>query len=144
MKYNSKTKFILIVSTLLCLLGFSGVSQAVRLTGSCPMGHAMDMGGKEMRGMDMKGMDNKAGSKLADAECSSCHGTDGNGVPASDDVPYLAGQEFIYLCSWLNDCRKQGAKCESHEDIAAQLSDHDIVGLAMFYTHLPSNKWSPK
>jgi cytochrome c553 len=135
MKYNSKTKFILMVSTLLCLLGFSGVSQAVRLSGSCPTAHTMDMSGMTM------GNGIKAGAKRADAECSSCHGTDGNGVSASDDVPYLAGQEFMYLCAWLDACRKQGKKCEGHEDIAAQLSDHDIVDLAMFYTHLPSNKW---
>jgi cytochrome c553 len=136
MKYNPKTKSILIVSTLLCLLGFSGISGAVRLTGSCPTGHTMGMSG-----MDMKGSGYKAIEKFADAQCSSCHGTDGNGVSASDDVPYIAGQEFMYLCAWLDACRKQGKKCEGHEDLAAQLSDHDIVSLAMFYTHLPSIKW---
>ena len=136
MKYNSKTKSILIASTLLCLLGFSGVSEAVRLTGSCPTGHTMDMSG-----MDMKGGGNKDVAKLAEAQCSNCHGTDGNGVRASDDVPYLAGQDFMYLCAWLDACRTQGKKCEGHEDLATQLSDHDIVDLAMFYTHLPSIKW---
>ena len=124
---------------LLCLLGFSDISHAVRLSGSCPMGHTMNM-----EGMNMGSGKNKAVEKLAEAECSNCHGTDGIGISASDDVPYIAGQEFMYLCAWLDACRKQGKKCESHEDIAAQLSDHDIVGLAMFYTHLPSNKWSPK
>lgn len=136
MKYKSKTKSILMASTLLCLLGFSGVSHAVRLTGSCPMGHAMDMSG-----MDMKGGGMKSVAKLAEAQCSNCHGTDGNGVRASDDVPNLAGQEFMYLCAWLDACRTQGKKCEGHEDLAAQLSDHDIVDFAMFYTHLPSIKW---
>ena len=47
MKYNSKTKSILMASTLLCLLGFSGVSHAVRLSGSCPTGHTMDMSGMD-------------------------------------------------------------------------------------------------
>jgi len=136
MKYNSKTRSFFMATILLCLLGFSGVSQAVRLTGSCPTGHTMDMSGMAMGGNGMK-----AGAKHAEAECSSCHGIDGNGVSASDDVPYLAGQEFMYLCAWLDACRKQGKKCEGHEDIAAQLSDHDIVDLAMFYTHIPSNKW---
>jgi cytochrome c553 len=135
MKYNSKTKSILMASTLLCLLGFSGVSQAVRLSGSCPTSHTMDMSGMTMS----NGI--KAGAKYAEDECSSCHGTDGNGVSESDDVPYLAGQDFMYLCAWLDVCRKQGKKCEGHEDIAAKLSDHDIVGLAMFYAHLPSIKW---
>jgi len=135
MKYKSKTKFMLMVSTLLCLLGFSGVSHAVRLSGSCPTSHTMDMSGMTMS----NGI--KAGAKYAEDECISCHGTDGNGVSESDDVPYLAGQDFMYLCAWLDACRKQGKKCEGHEDIAAQLSDHDIVGLAMFYAHLPSIKW---
>ena len=49
MKYNSKTKSILIASTLLCLLGFSSVSDAVRLTGSCPTGHTMNMSGSDMK-----------------------------------------------------------------------------------------------
>lgn len=124
------------MTLLLCLLGFSGASQAVRLSGSCPMGHSMDMGS-----MDMRGMKNMDIEKHAEADCSSCHGSDGNGVNPSDDVPNLAGQDFMYLCSWLDVCRSQGKKCDGHEDIAAQLSDHDIIGFAMFYTHLPSNKW---
>ena len=135
MKYNSRTTSFFMATIALCLLGFSGVSHAVRLSGSCPTGHTMDMSGMTMS----NGM--KAGAKHAEADCSSCHGTDGNGVSASDDVPYLAGQEFMYLCAWLDACRKQGKKCEGHEDIAAQLSDHDIVDLAMFYAHLPSIKW---
>ena len=136
MKFNSKMKSVLMLSTLLCLLGFSGVSQAVRLTGTCPTSHTMDMSGMSMKGNRFKSVE-----KLAEAQCSSCHGTDGNGINASDDVPYLAGQEFMYLCAWLDACRTQGKKCEGHEDIAAQLSDHDIVDLAMFYSHLPSIKW---
>jgi cytochrome c553 len=134
MKYNLKiTSFFI---ALVFLLGFSSVSHAVRLSGSCPTAHTMDMGG-----MTMAGNANKVAAKLAEAECSNCHGTDGNGINASDDIPNLAGQEFMYLCAWLDACRKQGKKCEGHEDIAAQLSDHDIVNLAMFYTHLPSKKW---
>ena len=94
--------------------------------------------------MDMGSMKMEMGEaikKMAAAECSSCHGDDGNGVNPTDDVPNLAGQKFMYLCAWLAECRKQGKQCESHEDIAAQLNDHDIVGLSMLYTHLPSIKW---
>ncbi|GAB1718948.1 MAG: hypothetical protein NTAFB09_06790 [Nitrosospira sp.] len=94
--------------------------------------------------MDTGGSENKAGAKRAKAECSSCHGTDGNGISETDDIPNLAGQEFIYLCAWLEACRKQGEKCEGHEDIAAQLSNQDIADLAMFYAHLPSDKWEPR
>jgi cytochrome c553 len=134
MKYNLKLTSFFMTTAILCLLGFSGTSHAVRLTGSCPSAHTMDMSGMTLNG-------NKAVANHAEAECSSCHGKDGNGVNASDDVPNLAGQEFMYMCAWLDACRKQGKNCESHEDIAAQLSDHDIVDLAMFYAHLPSIKW---
>jgi cytochrome c553 len=134
MKYNLKTASIFMPIILLCLLGFSGLAHAVQVSGSCPGGHTMDMGGMHMSA-------NKSVAKRAEAECSNCHGTDGNGVNPTDDVPNLAGQDFMYLCAWLSECRKKGKQCESHEDIAAKLSDHDIVGLAMFYTHLPSNKW---
>lgn len=132
MKYNSKTQLILMVSTLVCLLGFSSASQAVRFSGSCPIGHDME---------DMSGKKHIVSKGLAEKECSSCHGADGNGVNASNDVPNLAGQDFMYMCAWLDECRKQGKKCEGHEDIAAKFSNQDIVGLAMFYSHLPSSKW---
>jgi cytochrome c553 len=122
------------VATLLGLCNFSGASLAVTLTGSCPMSHDMNMHSEKM---DVAATIRKK----ADAECGGCHGNDGNGINANDDVPNLAGQDFMYLCSWLESCRKQGAHCASHEDLAAQLSDHDIVGFAMYYTHLPSIKW---
>ena len=141
MQYNFPSKSILMAASLLCLLVFSSLSQAVRLSGTCPFGHAHmghDMAGMDMGGMDMGG--GQSGGQLADAQCSSCHGEDGNGISKSDDVPNLAGQDSIYLCAWLDVCRKQGAKCESHEDIAAQLSDQNIVDLAEFYAHLPA-KW---
>ncbi len=132
MKYNLKITAFFMPIILVGLLGFSGASQAVNVSGSCPGGHTMSMGNMSA---------NKAVAKRTEAECSNCHGTDGNGVNANDDVPNLAGQDFMYLCAWLSECRKKGKQCEGHEDIAAQLSDHDIVGLAMFYTHLPSIKW---
>jgi cytochrome c553 len=141
MKYNSNTKSVLIVSTLLCLLGFSSVSLAVQLTGSCPadhqhMGHGGMGAGAEA---DVEGSEIKAGEKFAEAQCSNCHGR--YGVSKADDVPNLAGQESMYLCAWLDECRKKGRQCEGHEDIAAKLSDHDIIGLSEFYAHLPAYKW---
>ena len=124
------------IATLICFLTYSDSSHAVRFTGSCPTSHPMNMG-------NAGGLDNAA-QTLADAECSNCHGIDGNGIKQDDDVPYLAGQEFAYLCAWLDQCRTQGKDCESHEDIAAQLSDRDIVGLALFYSHQPSKLRMPK
>jgi len=132
MKLNSKTQATFILSALLCLCGYCQTSQAVKLTGTCPVGHDME---------EMHGKHHMVSPKLADAECSNCHGNDGNGVNANDDVPNLAGQEFMYLCAWLDACRKKGTQCKSHEDIAARLSTTDIAGLSMYYSHLPSLKW---
>lgn len=131
MKYDSKTKTALVASSLLCLLGFSSEIQAVRLSDACSMGHGMT---------HTEGGARKAVETLVEAECSGCHGMDGNGIRASDDVPYIAGQDAMYLCAWLDVCRKKGNKCESHEDIAAQLTDQDIVNLAEFYAH-SQPKW---
>lgn len=138
MKYKLKTSSILIALTLLCLTGFSVASFAVPQTGSCPVGHH-HMG----HGMEHAKMKKAAGGvisveKLAEAECANCHGN--NGMSVSDDVPNLAGQQSVYMCAWLDGCRTQGEKCEGHEDIAAKLTDQEIVDLADFYAHLPSDK----
>jgi cytochrome c553 len=138
MKFNSNTKSFLMVSTLLCLLGFSSVSFAVRVTGSCPMDHHMhgtDAGPEA----DREGSAIKEGEKIAEAECSNCHGR--YGISKADDVPNLAGQRSMYLCAWMAECRVQGEKCEGHEDIAAKFSDHEILSLSEFYAHLPDHKW---
>ncbi len=137
MSYNLKMKFILTAASLICLLGLSGISQAEPAqSGSCPtghqhMGHGLTGGGENQQDDAMK--------NLADAECSSCHGSDG--ISVSDNIPNLAGQEAMYMCAWLVGCRKQGDKCEGHEDIAAKFNDHEIVNLSVFYAHLPSVKW---
>ena len=136
MKFNLNTMYYLIATLMLVLLGFSGATQAVNVTGTCPSEHNMSMGAMTLSS-DVK----KALANRADKDCSNCHGSDGNGINPKDNVPNLAGQDFMYLCAWLSECHKKGKQCDSHEDVAAQLSDHDIVGLAMFYTHLPSNKW---
>ena len=136
MKFNLKKMSYLTATLMLVLLGFSDATQAVNVTGSCPSEHNMSMGAMTLSSDLQKTLANRA-----DKDCSSCHGSDGNGVNPKDNVPNLAGQDFMYLCAGLSECHKKGKQCDSHEDIAAQLTDHEIVGLAMFYTHLPSNKW---
>lgn len=78
-------------------------------------------------------------AKQAEEQCSSCHGSDGVGI--NDNIPNLAGQESMYMCGWLAGCRKQGDKCEGHEDLAGKFSDHEIVEFAEFYANLPSKNW---
>ena len=125
-------------STLLCLMGLSSVSFAVPQSGSCPVGHHHMGHSMEHAKMTKASKGIKPVEKLAEAECSNCHGI--KGISTSDDVPNLAGQQPVYLCAWLDGCRTQGEKCEGHEDIAAKFTDQEIVDLADFYAHLPSDK----
>lgn len=139
MKYNSIITPVLTITSLVFLLGLSGESLAVSQSGSCPVDHHhMGHGMGYTADIDLGSKGITPGKKLADAECSSCHGT--NGISVSDDIPNLAGQQSMYMCAWLDGCRKQGEKCEGHEDIAAKLRDQDIVDLSEFYAHLPFDK----
>jgi cytochrome c553 len=135
MTYNFKIKLILTIASLLCLWGLSVASLAAPAeSGSCPAGH-QHMG----HGGNVNYQPDDALKKLADDECSSCHGT--AGVSVSDNIPNLAGQDSLYMCGWLIGCRNQGDKCEGHEDLAAKFNDHEIVNLSEFYSHLPAVKW---
>ena len=147
MKLNPITKTILTISTLVCILGLSGASLAVPQSGSCPMpmgmgqqhvGHGMSQMG-HASGKDMGSSGTDAVAKFANTECSNCHGR--YGISTSDDTPNLAGQQSMYMCAWLDGCRKQGEKCEGHEDIAGKLTDQQIIDLSEFFANLPSEKW---
>ena len=129
-------KFIASLASLLCLWGLSCSSlvAAPAQSGTCPVGHE-HMG--HIADIDQQQI--SAVKKLADAECSNCHGTEG--VSVSDNIPNLAGQESIYMCNWLEGCRNEGDKCEGHEDLAAKFDDHEIVNLSEFFSHLPAVKW---
>lgn len=162
MKSNLKPTLVLIGSILLCLTGLSNLSHAVPQTGSCPMsgsmggmshnhqdmGHDMSMGHDMPMGHDMShaGMDMGGGggtddaiAKFADTQCSNCHGR--YGISTSDGTPNLAGQKSMYMCAWLDGCRKQGDQCEGHEDIAGKWTDQQIMDLSEYYSNLPSEKW---
>ncbi len=133
MKIDLKRTFILAAAA--CLLGFSGISLAVEFTGSCPAGHhVIEHGSAHVMG----GGARDALAKDADDHGSNCHGRDG--ISASDDTPNLAGQNPMYLCAWLDDCRKRGEKCEGHEDIAAKFTDQQIIDLSEYYANLPSQQ----
>lgn len=111
---------------------------AIKATETCPkdiMGGA-HMGMSHMHhDMSQMNMDSPA-AKLAEAECVNCHGV--HGISHSKDVPYLAGQNALYLCEWLAACHKEGGACESHEDIAAKLTEEDIVGLSNYFAAMPA------
>jgi cytochrome c553 len=139
MKYNSKTKIVLIAATLLSLLALSSLSHAADKSASCPAphhhhkGHVMGYGE-----MDIGSSGIAPGEKIAEAVCSACHGK--NGISISDDIPNLAGQESVYLCESLAAYRIKARNAPIMNDVAGKLSDQDIIDLSEYYAHLPAQK----
>jgi cytochrome c553 len=146
MKFNAKTKFFVLVAASLCNAGVSVALHAEPpQSASCPSRtfdqHLMEQpsSGFGTNANAENTMKHGDIAQFAEAQCSNCHGL--NGVSINDKIPNLAGQRPMYLCRWLAGCREQGDKCEDHEDIAATLTDQQILDLSKFYANLPSNKW---
>jgi cytochrome c553 len=80
---------------------------------------------------------NTVGQSLS-RPCATCHGP--NGQSLNPAWPHLAGQHTSYLEKQLHDLK---ANVTRHPDSAMapfimQLTDEDIVNLALFYTKKPS------
>ncbi len=69
------------------------------------------------------------------AACLACHGPSGRGNPAAD-YPALQGQHATYTAKQLRDyasgARTSDGKTRMMRDIAARLSEDDIVALASY------------
>ncbi len=79
-------------------------------------------------------VDIKAGQEQAATVCASCHGV--NGVSVADGFPNLAGQKGAYLVSALKAYRAGARKAPIMNNMAANLSDHDIENLAAYFSGL--------
>ena len=75
-----------------------------------------------------------AGKSKAESVCASCHGI--NGISASDGFPNLAGQKAAYLVNALKAYREGARKAPIMNNMAANLSDHDIENLAAYFSGL--------
>jgi cytochrome c553 len=74
------------------------------------------------------------GKRLADASCSSCHGT--SGISTTKDVPHLAGQRAAYLYLELR-AYQAGTRRDSGMKSAVEfLSDDALVKVAAYYASL--------
>lgn len=69
------------------------------------------------------------------AACLACHGPSGRGNPAAD-YPALQGQHATYTAKQLRDyaagSRKSDGKTRIMRDIAARLSEDDIIALSSY------------
>ncbi|MGR8981590.1 MAG: c-type cytochrome [Gammaproteobacteria bacterium] len=72
-----------------------------------------------------------AGEVRAAAVCSHCHGVK---MPSADaPFPFLAGRDFAYLKSALEQYRDKTRKSDIMNAIAGSLSDDDIENVAAYY-----------
>ncbi|HLF32324.1 MAG TPA: c-type cytochrome [Xanthomonadales bacterium] len=76
-----------------------------------------------------------AGRAMARAHCADCHGMDGRGEKAR--IPNLAAQPAGYLVDALSAYRDGRRQHESLQEMAAGMSDADIVNIAGYYSSLP-------
>ncbi len=75
-----------------------------------------------------------AGQSRAAAVCSQCHGIK---TPSADaPFPPLAGRDFAYLKSALEQYRDKTRKSDIMNAIAGSLSDNDIDNVAAYYAGL--------
>ncbi len=75
-----------------------------------------------------------AGQARAAAVCSQCHGIK---TPSADaPFPPLAGRDFAYLKSALEQYRDKTRKSDIMNAIAGSLADNDISNVAAYYAGL--------
>ncbi len=87
--------------------------------------------------------DLEAGRKLANAQCSVCHGKDFK-TPLDPSYPRLAGQYDDYLAKALNDYKTGGRKNPVMGGMAKGLSRDDIDNVAAYLSTLPGPLSQPK
>ncbi|WP_418317979.1 c-type cytochrome [Piscinibacter sakaiensis] len=75
--------------------------------------------------------------KIADTTCASCHGAQGEGMPAAG-FPRLAGTGGAYLQSQLDAFASGYRKNSVMQPIAQALSQQQRIELAQFYASLPA------
>jgi cytochrome c553 len=75
-----------------------------------------------------------AGKARAAAVCSQCHGIK---TPSADaPFPPLAGRDYAYLKSALEQYRDKTRKSDIMNAIAGSLTDNDISNVAAYYSAL--------
>ncbi|MFQ5773645.1 MAG: c-type cytochrome [Kiloniellaceae bacterium] len=84
--------------------------------------------------------DIEAGKAVA-STCATCHGADGiSRMPA--EVPHLAGQHARYIVQTLAAYKKGERKDEIMQDVAARLSEEDMVNVAAYFASLRPFKYA--
>ncbi len=75
--------------------------------------------------------------QIINSKCHLCHGKNGEG--SSSIYPRLAGQHKEYMIKQLHDFRN-GLRKSIMNEMTADLSDEDIIGLAAYFNKQPTLK----
>jgi len=76
-------------------------------------------------------VDLAAGKAIAEAECSACHGMDGQG--ATPEIPNLTAQPAEYLVDAMHAYRDGGRLHAALQDMMTAMSEADIANIAGYY-----------
>jgi cytochrome c553 len=79
--------------------------------------------------------DAAAGKRVAERDCSGCHGLDGRG--AAPGIPHLGGQRERYLVAALTEYQAGKRAHAGRQDMAAKLSEADRRDVAAYYASAP-------
>jgi len=80
-------------------------------------------------------VDIDAGKRIAQADCSACHGLDGRGRTA--DIPNLAAQPADYLVEAMHAYREDRRHHAALQDLITGFSEADIRNIAGYFAALP-------
>lgn len=80
------------------------------------------------------------GKQLAEQRCVTCHMSPDNGnKPVSTSIPVLVGQSRSYLMNQLIFFRADDRLNPTMHEMARELSNHDIEGLSLYFSHAGQN-----
>ena len=119
--------------TLLILAVIAGAAIAVNCSGAAAQ-TAATQPGDEMRTLGVAPMDIADGKRLAEQNCSGCHGA--NGISATEGIPHLAGQRPAYLYVELKAYQSGNRGDNTMGNVVKFLSDDALVKVAAYFAGL--------
>ena len=88
----------------------------------------------------LAGANSDLGRKTAAESCAACHGE--NGVSADPtQFPNMAAQSATAIYKQLNDYRSGARVNETMQGVTAQLSDEQLVAVAVYYAQAEAPRW---
>lgn len=107
------------------------------IAGICPANAAGPAGmqpGDEFRTLRLTPVDIAEGKRLAEMNCSACHGA--NGVSSTPGIPNLAGQRPAYLYLELKGYQNGNRSDSRMQDVVRFLSDDALTKVAAYFAGL--------